>query len=184
MKLKMITAPDTMPVSLIEAKAFYRVIGSDEDVDITRTINAATEKAEQITNRQMKVATYEGYLDSFPVSVDIPKPPLVSVTKIEYIDVDGATVPWTDYTVDDIVEPAVIYFNSTPEDVETEGVNNVIITFDSGYVTTPQALQSWILIYGATLYENRENLTIGVSVDGSIKAYYDHLLDSYRIIPV
>ena len=184
MKLKQITAPTEMPVTLEEAKAFYRVIGSEEDADILRSIKAATEKAGQITNLQLNIATYEGYMDSFGASISLPKPPLVSVTKVEYIYVNGVTQPWTDYELDDIAYPAVLYFNSTPSDVRTEGVNNVIVTFDSGYVDVPDAIQSWVLIYGLTLFENRENIVIGASFSANGKQYYDHLLDSFRIIPV
>lgn len=184
MKLKVITAPTALPVTLEEAKAFYRVIGTNEDADITRSITAAKEKAEQITNRQLKTATYEGYLDAFPSSVKLPKPPFSSITKIEYIDVDGATQTFTDFYVDDVAEPSVLYFNSTPTDVRTEEVNNVIITFICGYDTTPAAIQSWILIYGLTLFENRENIVIGTIVSDEPARYFDHLLDSYRIRPI
>ncbi len=184
MKLKLTIPPVGLPVSLDEAKSFYRVIGSGEDTDIQRTVTASSEKASQITNRQLARATYEGYLDSFPSSVEMPRPPFYELVKVEYIDVDGATVPWTDYTVDDVVEPAMLYFNSTPADVKSDGVNNVIITFECGYSKAPEAIKSWILIYGLTLFETRENIAIAVSVDSSTKAYYDHLLDSYRIIPV
>ena len=184
MKLKVIAAPTALPVTLDEAKAYYRVIGADEDAVITRTIEAATEKAEQITNRQLKTATYEGYLDVFVSSVKLPKPPFASITKIEYIATDETTKPFTDFYVDNILEPSVLYFNSFPSDVKTDGVNNVIITFICGYDATPSAIQSWILIYGLTLFENRENLVEGVSVDDTKTAYYNHLLDSYRIIPV
>ena len=184
MKTKLITAPTSLPVSLTEAKDFYRVIGTDSDADITRSLTAATEKAEQVTNRQLLTATYEGYLDAFQNVVKLTKPPFQSITKIEYIDTDGATQLWTDYYLDSVVEPSVLYFNSFPSDVKTDGVNNVIITYVCGYTTVPQAITSWILVYGLTLFENRENLTVGISVDASPKRYFDHLLDSYRIIPV
>ncbi|MFT7880708.1 MAG: hypothetical protein ABXS91_09980 [Sulfurimonas sp.] len=184
MKTKVISAPTELPVTLDEAKAFYRVIGADEDADIVRSISAATEKAEQITNRQLKMATYEGYLDAFVSSVKLPKPPFAAMTKVEYIDTDGETQSWTDYCIDDVVEPAVMYFDSFPPDVKTEGVNNVIATFTSGYENVPEAIKSWILIYGLTLFENRENLVEGVSVSDVKSEYYSHLLDSFRIIPI
>ena len=184
MKLKLITPASEMPVTLDEAKAFYRVIGNEEDADVLRSINAATEKAEQITNLQICTATYEGYMDAFPVSVVLPKPPLVSVQKVEYIDADGLTQPFTDYDLDDIANPAVIYFDSRPSDVKTDGVNNVIVTFEAGYSDVPDAIQSWVLIYGLTLFENRENIVVGASFSAEGKQYYDHLLDSFRIVPL
>lgn len=184
LKLKQTTAPATLPVSLDTAKSFYRVIGAEQDADILRTLTAAYDKAEQITNRQLTKATYEGYLDAFASSVILPRPPLSSVTKVEYIDKDGATQVWTDYTVDDISVPAVIHFDSFPSDVRTKGVNNVIITFVCGYDSVPEAITSWMLVYGLTLFENRENLVDGVSVSSEKQGYFNHLLDSYRIIPV
>jgi len=184
MKTKLITPPASLPVTLEEAKAFYRVLGADEDDVITRTITAATEKAEQITNRQLVKATYEGYLDAFQSIVVLPKPPFVSVTKVEYIDVDGVTQVWTDFYMDDVIEPAVLYFSSFPSDVKTAGVNNVIITFECGYEEIPEAINSWIVIYGLTLFENRENLVEGTIVSDEKNKYFNHLLDSYRIIPV
>ena len=184
MKLKQIVAPTEPPVSLKEAKAFYRILGDEEDADIARSINAATEKAEQITNLQLGAATWEGYLDIFPLAIMLPKSPLISVTKVEYIDTNGAVRIFTDYTVDDIAIPSVVYFTSSPEDMRQEGVNNFVITFESGYTEVPEAIKSWILIYGLTLFENRENIVIGASFSAEGKQYYDHLLDSYRIIPV
>jgi len=184
MKLKLITPATETPVTLDEAKAFYRVLGTEEDADILRTVKAATEKAEQITNLQLNTATYEGHMDSFPASVTLPKPPLVSMTKVEYVDVDGVTQAFTDYTLDDIAYPAVLYFDSIPSDVKTGGVNNVIVTFESGYADVPDAIQSWVLIYGLTMFENRENIVIGASFSADGKQYYDHLLDSFRIVPV
>jgi uncharacterized phiE125 gp8 family phage protein len=183
MKLKMITAPTAMPVTLDEAKAFFRVVGTAQDAEITRVINMATEQAENITNRQLNTATYEGYLDAFPALVKIPKPPLVSVTKVEYIDVDGVTQSFTDFVVDDKVEPAVLRFDSVPTDVKDE-INSVIVTFQCGYATVPASIQSYVLNTALTRFENREGEVVGTITDSSFGANVKKLLDSYRVIPV
>jgi len=174
----------SLPVTLTEAKAFYRVIGTDQDVEITRTLSLATEKAEQITNRQIVRATMEAFCDTFKSSFAIPKPPLVSVTKVEYIDVNDAIQPWTDYYIDDVIEPAVIYFNTVPADVRTEGANNVIITYECGYAEVPESIKYFVLNYGLTRFENREGEVIGTIVNDDIAENVKHLLDDYRIIPV
>lgn len=183
MKLKLITAPTAMPVTLEEAKAFFRVIGTDEDAEITRVVKMASEQAEIITNRQLNTATYEGYLDSFPLSAVIPRPPLVSVTKVEYIDVNGAKQAFTDYTVDALVEPAVIRFNSVPTDVQDD-INSVIVTFQCGYTAVPASIQSYVLNTALTRFENREGEVTGATPDSSFAANVKRLLDSYRVIPV
>jgi uncharacterized phiE125 gp8 family phage protein len=179
MKLKLITPPATLPVSLVEAKNHYRVIGNEEDDVITASLTAATQRAEQITNRQLITATYEGYLNAFCSEVKLPKPPFKSVSKVEYVDVEGATKIWNDYYIDDVAEPAVMYFSSFPSDAKTEGVNNVIITYICGYDTTPEAIKSWIKVSGLTLFEDRN-----LSKDDLNDSYINRLLDSYRIIPV
>ena len=184
MKLKISVNPTSLPVSVEEAKIFYRIIGNDEDELIYQTIETATAKAEQITNRQLSLATHKGYLNAFETYVTIPKPPLVSVVSVEYIDVNGATKQWTDFSVEDVSEPAQITFWSLPSDVRSDDVNNVIITFQCGYVSVPSALKSWILIYGLTLFENRENIVIGSIVNDTMRGYTDRLLDDYRIVPL
>ena len=52
-----------------------------------------------------------------------------------------------------------------------------------GYTSVPEAITSWMLVYGLTLFENRENLVDGVSVSSEKQGYFNHLLDSYRSIP-
>lgn len=184
MKLKVITAPVALPVTLDQAKAHLKVLWNDEDADITIKLKTAIEKAEQITNRKLGVYTYKGYLDQFPSTVKLPNPPLVTLTSVEYIDTDGNAQPWTDWYVDEVSEPAVLYFNTLPTGVRSDNVNNVILTFDCGYATVPDSITSWILLYTATLYEHRENLVEGTVVSDKKAQYFNHLLDSYRIKPI
>jgi len=183
-KTKLITAPLLLPVSLIEAKSFYRVIGNDDDADIMSTLGLATEKAEQLTNRQILPATWGAYLDAFQSKVILPKPPFTTITKVEYKNISGVLTLWTDFYVDNIQEPAVLYFNSFPSDVKSDGVNNVVITYTCGYAVVPDSIKYFILNYGLTRFENREFETLNASVDSSIYANLKHLLDDYRIIPV
>jgi len=184
MKLKLITPTMSTPITLEQAKAYYRVIGDEENEVIERTITTAISKAEQKTNRQlMGASSYEGYMDTFPNAVVLPKPPFISLSKIEYVDIEGETQLWEDYEIDDFVEPAVLHFLSKPIDANGK-LNSIKITFDCGYIDLPEPIVSWCLIYGLTLFENRENLVIGTIVSEKAKDYYNHLLDSYRIIPV
>jgi len=184
MKHRVITAPTTLPVTLDEAKAHLRVLHSDEDADITIKLKAAIEKAEQRTSRQLGTATVEAYLDALQTAVKLPKTPLQSLTKVEYIDVNGATKTWDDWYVDDKAEPAVIYFDTFPTDINIDGVNNVTITYQCGHSETPDAIKSWVLLYTASLYEHREGIVEGTVVSDKKAQYFDHLLDSYRIIPL
>lgn len=184
MKTKLITGPTSLPVTLEEAKAHLRVLHSDEDADIELKLNTAIEKAEEITNRQLGVATYEGYMDAWMPSAKLPKPPFVEVVKVEYVDADGVKKLMPDYEVDAVQDPSVIYLNNFPSDMRTTGFNNVIITYKCGYEEVPAKVKSWVLLYMATLYEHRENLVEGTIVSDSKSRYFDHLLDSVRVRPV
>lgn len=187
MKLKLIslTVPDA--VSLADARNAFKVIGTDSDADITRVIAAATELAAQITNRQLSSVTYEGYLDEFAYEVKLPKPPLVSVASVKYKDAAGTlqTLDAASYEVDDVAEPAVIYFNTLPSDVKRTGVNNVVITFECGYAADklPAPIKEYILNVGLTRFENREGEVLGTIVNTDISKNVERMLDSYRIIP-
>lgn len=181
MRIKQISA-EPVVLDLAQIKSFYRVIGDDSNDDIDLTIDAAVNKAEQMTNRQLSVAVYEGYLSSFKTA-KIPKPPLIEVQKVEYINTDGVKTAFSDYEVDSLVEPAVITFNSTPSDF-LGGKNSVIVTYQCGYATLPAAIRQWLLINGLTYFENRENIVVGTIVNTGNKVYTDHLLDDYRIRPL
>jgi len=182
MTLRQTVAPTAPAVTLEEAKEFYRILSTDEDSTIEMTIAAATAKAEQITNRQLSRTTFEFAVDGF-AAVRLPKPPFVEVKTIEYIDISGNKVVWSDFKVEMDGEIAVVSFPTTPTDAKG-GRNSVFITYEAGYEELPDPLKSWILIYGLTIFEQRENMVIGTSVSLEPNTYYNHLLDSYRVVPI
>lgn len=186
MKTKVVIDPTSLPVTLEETKTHLKILHADEDSDITIKLKTAIEKAEERTNRQLGIATREGYLDQFCSLVKLSMPPLVSITKIEYKATDDTTktLDTSSYYVDDKIDPAVLYFKSTPTDAKTDGVNNVTITYECGYSNIPNGIKSWILLYAATLYEHRENLVDGTVVSDRKAEYFDHLLDSHRVRPL
>ena len=89
-----------------EAKAFAKVDVTDDDSLIDALITAARQLVETEQNRQLMPATYELTLDEFPSSsncpIELPRPPLQSVSSITYVDTAGATQTWSsdDYQVD------------------------------------------------------------------------------------
>ena len=175
MKLVQTAEPENKPVSLGEAKDYLRILHDDEDSLIDMLIAAATDKAEQITNRQLAQATYELYDDSVPSSVELPKPPLVEVVNVQALK-DGAYVD-IDYTLDDKAEPAVLYIDDTSSDDEK---NAFRVSYKAGYSQCPHAIKQWILVQVATMYEQRESYS-EKSIANMPRTFVDHMLDSYRI---
>ena len=175
MKLKLVTAPANSPVSLDDAKMHMRILSDDEDMLIASLIDAAVDKAQQITNRQLAEATYELYADTVPSEVELPKPPLVAVESVQAMK-DGAYAD-IDYDLDDKSEPAVIRIDDTSSDDET---NAFKVRYRSGYSVCPAAIRQWILVQVATMYEQRESYQ-NQTVQNMPRTFVDHLLDSYRV---
>lgn len=185
MGLKVVIQPAVEPVTLAEAKAHLRVDGSDEDGLIESLIVAAREACEHETDRAIPQQTLELLIDAFPVDgIKLPRPPLVSVVSVKYIDVDGIlqTVDSSDYYLDDGQEPAWVlpaYGFDWPS--TRDEANAVRVQFEAGYVTCPEALRQWILLRIGTLYATRE---ADSDRPAQPSQFVDRLIDRYRVVGV
>ena len=177
MLIKLITPPTTLPVDLEKVKQFIRVVGDDDNAQIELMIKTALSRAEDITNLALQgVSRYELELESFE-NISFPKSPLVEVEKIEYLK-DGVLVELesSKYVAENRVTPGTLEFLQTPP------TTKVIVTFTAGYEQLPSAIESWLNVEVSTLYEHREQVVVGASVEKN--NYVDRLLDSFRIIPI
>lgn len=113
MRLERIDAPASEPVTLAEAKAHLRVDYSTEDSLIGDLIKTATRHLEGrhgILGRALVTQTWDYYLEAWPTDVagrqkrriEIPLPPLRSVTGVYYRDTSGVeqTLSAASYAVD------------------------------------------------------------------------------------
>lgn len=182
MALKLISAPTAEPITLAEAKLHLRVDSTDDDSYITALIVAARQAAEHITERALLPQTWEMALDSLDGEIQLLKPPLVSITSFQYVDVDGVLQTYTGYALDNYSEPARLtpsYGTDWP--VTRDQANSVLIRFVAGYAdaaSVPQEIKSWILLRIGSLYENRES--IADSRNQKLQ-FIDGLLDATRI---
>jgi len=147
--------PASEPVSLEETKLVVRQSSSSDDAYLEGLIVAAREHCETITNRCIARRTWVLPFDAFPIcqgvhlysvwqEIEIPRPPLVSVDEIRYIDIDGAPQtlqPEADLIVDRTNEPGRISPVSTSGWPATLwGIPNAVaIMFTAGYNDDPQA---------------------------------------------
>ena len=140
MSAKLKTPPVNEPMTLQEAKDHLRVDLADDDSYIDVLVKAARREAEEFMERALITQTWELFLDFFPKASNapilIPRPPLLSITSIKYIDGDGAeqTLPAGDYKVDAASAPARIFpaFEKSWPTTRVE-VNAVTIEFQAGY---------------------------------------------------
>lgn len=189
--LSLITPPGTDPVSEAQAQGHARILVSDtvtESVDIKTKITAATQDRERFTGRQFVTATWELWLDSWPSSgvIAIPKPPLLTVVSIKYIDQDGTEQTWSsvDYLVVAPAGPAAQhgfvalgYGKSWPS-VRSQRAA-IKVRFTAGYgaaEAVPAALKQAVLLVFGEMYDHREDQAF----DQSTMRTADRLCWPYR----
>jgi|SRR6476469_5522092 len=99
----LITAPEEAPLTLDYVKQHVKALGDYDDLLIQTFIEAATNYFEEQTGRQLITATREAWIDAFPfcgqsgklARIELPKPPLISVESVKYIDGDGTLQTFT-----------------------------------------------------------------------------------------
>jgi len=170
-----------------------------DDTMLGNLITLARQYAEFVTGRALITQTWNGYLNCFPSGVDyiqIPYPPLQSITSIKYRDADWAEAAdwetWSDdeYIVDSnryIGRVVLAYGESWPTFTEYP-VDPIHIVFVCGYGTTavsvPIKIRQAILMYAATLYEVREEISTGLAINKvPTPLTVDNLLRQYQIEP-
>ena len=208
MRLSLVTAPSEEPLTLAEAKLHCRVDISDDDALITRLIVAVRRNAEARIRRSLVTQTWDLYLDDWPgkiqltnlpdragltmlaptedatdggFSVEIPKPPLQSVTYVKYYDMGGTLVTMDSslYTVSPgspgrvMLAPSQIW----PQ-VQTRRADAVNIRFVSGFGAASavwEDIKCGMLLHIGTLYKHRESVT-----EGSVNKVPDAVDTLYR----
>lgn len=152
MGLTQTVSPTIEPVTRAEAKAWARIDGNEQDAIIDDLIAAARLRVENdLGGKQLINATWALTLDRFPPSIKLPRPPLGSVTSIQYIDTAGATqtLATSVYKVitDGVFGVIVEAYGQTWPSTRDEK-NAVTVTYVAGYGATaadvPESLRSAI----------------------------------------
>ncbi len=188
MSLVQTIAPESEPISLEEAKDHCHVETdfTEDDGKLEAFIAAARESCEARTGRQLVQATYVLRLSGFPCGdvIELDKPPLVSVTSIAYVDLDGETQTLsTDvYEADPYTTPGrvVLKYGQVWPSVRCQR-NAVIITFVAGYTEVPNLLKQGMLMRIAHWYENREE-TISGTIIANVPASADYCDGLFKVM--
>ena len=176
MSLSLVTAPTDEPLTLLEAKLHLRVDQTAENSLIDTYISASRQAAEHFTSRALMTQTWDWKptLKQWAPfasgrAVLLPKPPLVSVTSVKYLDTDGAeqTYAAANYLVT-VARDGRGYVQMKPDaatawpstyDVDGE----VTVRFVAGYGDQddiPGDLKAAMLLIVGNQYANRESVII------------------------
>lgn len=185
MGLQRVSEPGVEPVAVADLKLSLRVDGTDEDVLLALMITTARIRCEELTRRSLIASNWKLTLDGFDELCEIPRPPLIAVTAIKYVDPAGAqqTLDPSAYRVDATSAPARIEpVDQWPATAARFGA--VEVTFSAGYgpnaVDVPQTLRQWITLAAGDFYANREAWSDNKSLP---LPFADGLLDEARLWP-
>lgn len=187
MNIRLITSAGKEPVSLDEARRHLRIDDdiTEDDDDIRMAITAARERAEHLTERSLMSHEWELTLDEFIPIIELPKPPIVTVSSVKFLDSDGVEqiLPGNAYIVDRDSEPGRLvpaYGKCWPN--TRRQINAVRVRYSTGYgspAAIPQAVKSWMLLRIGLLYKHRESVVTGVSI--APLPFVDCMLDAQKI---
>ncbi len=139
--LALVTAPAVEPVSAADVETFLHITSSD-DALLDDLITAVRLEIEAAVKRALITQTWDLRLDAFPAGGEIvlPRPPLQSVTSVQYRDTTGAlqTLATSQYSVDAPAGPLAVagrvllgYGKSWPATYAVP--NAVTVRFVAGY---------------------------------------------------
>lgn len=184
--LSLVTAPQQEP--LTEAEVLQQIRMGPPGTDVKLLIQATRERGEEATNRAWITQAWDLVLDEFPVCgyIEIPKPPLQSVSFLKYRDTTGTLQTWasSNYIVEAPAGPrcargrvSLAYGIAFPATYGQAG--DITLRFVCGYGATPESVPAILrqaqLLDVATLFANPENVikgTIVAELPGGSKAIY------------
>lgn len=188
--LFVVTAPVSEPVTLADAMSHARVDSDEDQGFIQRCVKAAREWLEEITGRQFITATLRLDLDEFPACgyIDLPRPPLGSVTSVTYYDssnVQQTLSASTAYESDPSPSlPRVRLRTGQWWPSTYDRANAVSVTYTAGYgaapANVPAPIQMAILQLVAHWYQNRETTVVG-TISKELEFQTKRLIQPYRM---
>ena len=165
------TAPTETPVSIGDLKSHAIIDHTGDDILLLNyrdAVIAELDPPHGILGRAMMTQTVKAYLKEFPGdSIELPFPPLVSVTSVKYKDSDDAeqTVDSSTYEVTTGSEPGYITIldgQSWPTSL-SEVEHPIWIEYVAGYSTAklvPAGIKHYIMMMVAEMYRERELSTM------------------------
>lgn len=194
MSLTLVTGPAVNPLSIVEVRDHLR-LEPDQTTDeaflqgLIVSVRTHLDGHSGILGRALTTQTWRLDIARFRNCIELPLPPLQSISSIKYYDTDGAlqTVSSSIYeTVNGGTSGGYIHLlgdQTWPTDVDTDRAEPIQITFVAGYGDSwndiPEGLRHAMGMMIADLYENR-----GEMIEGNMmpNKTVDRMLAPYRMV--
>ena len=180
----LVQAPASEPVSLAEAKAHLRIVGSDDDTLLASLITAARRVVEARTGLCLMAQDWMCFRDGWPESgvIDVPVAPLRAVEEIGVYGEDDqkAVIEPAHYVVDAASRPPRVMLRGSrlwPQ--PGRAINGIGLRVEAGFGTAaqdvPQPLRQAVLMLVAHFFAQR-----GDEAGPALPIGLGALLDPYR----
>ena len=166
MKYKVVTPPAEEPLVLADCTAQLNSPPSADDSFITGLIGDAREYLENMTGRSFITQTLDVWFPRFLRKMDMPRPPLVSVESVKYLDTAGdeQTLDTAVYRVnnkgDEKASILLKYGQAWPDIYpERDADDLVTVRIVTGYgaaAAVPRSIKRAMLLIVGDWYMNRE----------------------------
>lgn len=172
MDYQITTAPAHEPVSLEQAKRHLRIDDTASDSLLRSYLRAARLLGEDYTGRAFLWQTIEAKMSGFPVAFQLPRPPLIAVRSISYVDTAGTTqtVDSSVYDVDTTSEPGKVllaYDEDWPSDLRAHH-HDVTVTYIAGHAVACTRSLNTLVVPGHR-YEVNDVVQV-YNIDGALPA--------------
>lgn len=178
LSITLVEAPTEEPIGIEDIRAHCRISFHDEDVLLLMYAQAARDYVEKALRRTLLTTTWRLSLDMFPCGgwggsrwghvgpagsiLELPRPPLQSITEITYLDSAGEpqTLDTAVYGLSTASEPGRLWLQPGQAWPVTQTVWDAVqITYKAGWEhpgQIPMSIRAMVLLLTAHLYENRE----------------------------
>jgi uncharacterized phiE125 gp8 family phage protein len=186
-RLRIVTAPASEPVTLAEAKAHLRLESTEDDTYVSVLILAARQHVEEVCWRGVVTQTREAVLEAFPYedAVELPGGNLGAITSATYVDADGVTqtLDGDVYEADTVSVPGrlVLSYDQTWPSTRSQW-DAVRVQYTVGWAVAdvPAPIKQALLLLVAHFYEQR-NPEITGTIVSKVAFAVDALLAPYRL---
>jgi len=180
-----VTSPPEPFVTLEEAKAHLRVEQDDthEDALIEALIAAATghiDGPEGWLGRAVGEQTLELRRCGFAACIELPYPPVTSVSAVVYDDADGIEQS-LDNSVFRLYGPTLALAPGASWPATQSEPESVRVTYAAGYEEVPAPIKQAVLLMVGDMFKHRETTQIGAISSVPMSMTVDRLLAPYRV---
>jgi len=180
MSITVTTAPTSEPVSLSSIKDHLHIETNDHDVELNDLIKEARVYVEGVTGRALITQTIELRMDALSAAIKVPRPPLQSVTSIQYQDSSNATqtLGSSNYVVDTSSHPGRInkaYDGTYPDTYSNPDA--VTVTYVAGYGNSssdvPEIFKRAMKLYIEKMFD-MPGAAYGAALDNALESMLCH----------